>query len=68
MKYDIEVDKNIEGQRVKVRIVCKGTGYPTQVSFTNDNITKMFILQLQRRNFNDDLSKLIDMFIGRFYK
>lgn len=68
MKYDIEVDKNFEGERVKVRIVCKGTAYPTQVSFTNDNITKMFILQLQRRNFNDDLSKLIDMFIGRLYK
>lgn len=68
MKYNIEVDKNFKGQRVKVRIVCKGTGYPTHVLFTNDNITKTFILKLQRKDFDDNLNKLIDMVIRRFYR
>lgn len=68
MKYNIEVEKNIEGQRVKVRIKCNGTGRPIHVSFTNESITKTFILQLRSRNFENELNRIIDMIIRRLYK
>lgn len=68
MKYDIEVEKSIEGQKVKVRIKCNGTGRPIHVSFTNESTTKTFILQLRSRNFENELNRVIDMIIGRFYK
>lgn len=68
MKYNIEVEKNIEGQKVKVRIKCNGTGRPTHVSFTNEGTTKTFILQLRSRSFENELNRVIDMIIRRLYK
>lgn len=68
MKYNIKVKKNIEGQRVKVRIKCNGIGRPTHVSFTNESTTKTFILQLRGRNLENELNRVIDMIIRRLYK
>lgn len=68
MKYNIEVEKSIEGQKVKVRIKCNGIGRPTHVSFTNESTTKTFILQLWSRNFENELNRVTDMIIRRLYK